>query len=123
MPKARKPDNILELTGTKRRNKARYKDRGRAATDKRSIGHCPSFLNDSQKTAWRELIQNDVGVLQRSDRIAVEMTARLMVQIRAGDTQAASQAGAIGFDAAEAGPDPDRPESCIDPSTERTLHL
>ena len=94
MPNHRKSDNILQLTGAKRRNRKRYADRGNAPVDNRGIGRCPAFLTGSQKVAWKELVKNSPpGVLQRSDRIAVEMVARLMVQIREGDgATAATQA-------------------------------
>ena len=93
MPTPRKPDNVLRLTGAKKRNPARYRSRGKPPVDQRCIGCCPGFLTDAQKTAWRELVKNDPGVLQRSDRIAVEMTARLMAEIRqGGEVTAATQA-------------------------------
>ena len=85
MPTVRKPDNVLRLSGAKKRNPGRYKARGNSPVDQRGIGQCPSFLTDTQKQAWKELIRNDPGVLRRSDRIAVEMSARLMAQIREGD--------------------------------------
>ncbi len=93
MPQPRKPTNVLHLSGAKKRNPGRYKGRGKQPIDQRGIGRCPTFLTDAEKDAWRELVTNDPGVLQRSDRIAVEMTARLMAEIRVGaDVTAAKQA-------------------------------
>jgi hypothetical protein len=90
MANPRKPANVLQLSGAKRRNPARYKNRGKQPVDKRGIGNVPSDLTDAQKAAWHELVKNDPGVLLRSDRIAVECTARLMAQIRSGDNATAA---------------------------------
>ncbi|MDA9981517.1 hypothetical protein N9H39_02025 [Gammaproteobacteria bacterium] len=86
MANPRKPSNILRLTGAKRKNPGRYKGRGKTATDNRPVGRCPSFLTEPQKVAWKELVANSApGVLLRSDRIAIELTVRLLVQVREGD--------------------------------------
>ncbi|MDA9982486.1 hypothetical protein N9H39_07065 [Gammaproteobacteria bacterium] len=93
MPRPRKPSNILELTGAKRRNRKRYANRGKTATDNRPVGRAPAHLTADQKQAWREIVKSaPPGVLQKSDRIAVESVAMLLTQIRAGDTQAAKVA-------------------------------
>ena len=92
MPTPRKPDNVLDITGAKRRNPARYGSRAPQPIDQRDIGRCPSFLTDMEKECWREIIKNDPGVLRRSDRIAVEMAARLIAEIREGDAKAATHA-------------------------------
>ena len=92
MPTPRKPANILSINGAQKRNPGRLKARGKQTEDQRSIGRAPSGLTDAQRAAWRELVRNDPGVLTKADRIAVEMTARLMAEIRAGDTQASKQA-------------------------------
>ena len=91
MPQPRKPTNVLHLNGAKKRNPGRYKGRGKQPSDQRDIGRCPTFLTDAEKEAWRELVTNDPGVLQPSDRIAVEMTARLMAEIRADDNITAAK--------------------------------
>lgn len=92
MPTPRKPANVLNINGAKRRNPGRLKARGKQPEDNRAIGRAPAGLTDEQRAAWREIVRNDPGVLTKADRIAVEMTARLMVEIRNGDTQATKQA-------------------------------
>jgi hypothetical protein len=91
MPQPRNPTNILHLSGAKKRNPGRYGGRGKQPIDQRGIGRCPAFLTEAEKGAWRELVTNDPGVLQRADRIAVEMTARLMAEIRADDNITAAK--------------------------------
>ena len=91
MPQPRKPTNVLHLGGATKRNAGRYRGRGEQPIDQRGIGRCPTFLTEAEKGAWRELVTNDPGVLQRADRIAVEMTARLMAEIRADDNITAAK--------------------------------
>ena len=64
------------------------KKRGQEPTDTQPIGRCPAGFTAAQKTAWREITANDPGVLQKSDRVAVETTSRLLAEIRGGELQA-----------------------------------
>ena len=93
MPTPRKPDNVLDISGARKRNKKRYANRGAHATDSRAIGRAPAHLDANQKAAWRELVNSAApGVLKKSDRLSIEVAARVLAEIRNGETQAAKVA-------------------------------
>ena len=50
MPTPRKPLNVLHLSGAKRHNPARFRNRGKQPVDQRGIGQCPGFLTDAQNS-------------------------------------------------------------------------
>lgn len=85
MPGIRKPLNVLTISGAVRKNPQRYRQRENTPADKRPIGRVPATLNDDEKTAWRDIVASDPGVLRASDRATVEMAARLMAEVRNGE--------------------------------------
>jgi hypothetical protein len=82
MPGIRKPQNVLQLNGTAKKDPKKYKNRGKPPADSLAIGRCPAGLTSEQRRAWWEIVGNDPGVLLKSDRVSVELAARLMAEIR-----------------------------------------
>ncbi|MES9885461.1 MAG: hypothetical protein ABW140_01520 [Candidatus Sedimenticola sp. 6PFRAG1] len=89
MARHKTPTNILELRGSFDKNPQRK--RLKEPKPKGKLGTPPRHFDKEQKAAWRELVKiMPDGVAFDSDRWAVEVTVRLMVELRnAGSVSAA----------------------------------
>jgi hypothetical protein len=91
MPAPRVPTSILEARGAFKKNPQRAKDREDEPVVEDPIGDYPaSFLGDMSERVklrdiWDELIADAAdGVLNRSHRLHLEATCRLMHKVRQG---------------------------------------
>ena len=76
----RKPTNVLELSGSFKHNPNRRRADPPPAGE---IGEAPDHLADDEKNLWKELVaQSPLGVLQASDRAALEIVCCLMAEFR-----------------------------------------
>lgn len=81
MGRPRKPTNILNLTGAFDKNPARRKARANEPKDLGELGDPPQRLNAEQLKAWNEIVENAAyGVLTKSDRHSLEITAVLLAE-------------------------------------------
>jgi len=77
----RKSDQQKKLEGTYRKDRALKSPAGALP-----LGKIPKHLTDEQKEAWTELVgMIPEGVLFRSDRLILEVTADLMAKQRSGE--------------------------------------
>ena len=77
------PLNIHVLKGTAKKHPGRMKKRENEPVNTNPIGLPPRCLNKVQKQFFKEIVNSSIpGVLGQSDRIAVEMAARLLYRIR-----------------------------------------
>lgn len=93
MPRYRKPTKVLELNGTLAHNKGRYADRKRnpkpVAED---VGECNVEGEGEERytDAWRDLKATaPKGALTGSDRVYMEIAARLLADFRSGKLSSA----------------------------------
>jgi len=90
MPRPRKPTKAHELSGAYAKNPQRRNSRAREPHVEGGLGECPQFLDTNQKVCWAEIVEQAAkGVLTRSDRVIVELAARLLTVIRYGEPTAA----------------------------------
>jgi phage terminase small subunit len=76
------PSYLLENRGAFKKNPNRTRT---DAVDGREIGSAPAHLDSQHAAAWAEIVDNAIpGTLGQSDRIAVELMARLLVKLRDG---------------------------------------
>ncbi len=81
MARPRKPSNVLALSGAFDKNPNRRRVEPIVDVD---LGNAPAHFDEARKAAWAEIIdQAPEGVLTKSDRIAIEMLADLLVRYRA----------------------------------------
>lgn len=81
MARPRTPSNILELRGSFKRHPEIK--RPNEPKSPYPIGECPDHLDADDQAAWNEIVsQCCPGVLTVSDRITVEITARLLAELR-----------------------------------------
>lgn len=81
MPAPKKPMAVRELHGTAHRNKHRNNDS--APEPARGIGPPVSCLTEMEQAVWDEVVGISCpGVLGNTDRIALEMMCRLIVEMR-----------------------------------------
>jgi len=77
---------LLEMSGSAQK----HPQRRRAEPVTLPFGQPPAHLSKELKAAWREIARAAPAcVLTRSDRVAVELAARLLVRIRTTDFSAA----------------------------------
>jgi len=90
MPTQRKSLTQLAESGTLGRNKGRYAARIAAQSVViPPIGQVPGHLSPAEKAAWAEIVKSaPAGLLSRPDRIIVELAAKLISRLRAGDSKA-----------------------------------
>lgn len=83
MPKPRTPSAVLEARGAFAHNPDRKReDFDSGAFDREA----PGYFGGAQVDAWNEIVSLlPPSVLQATDRMAVEMTARLIARFRAMD--------------------------------------
>jgi len=87
MPRFRKGDEALKATGTARADRLR----GPTPTPSGLIGDAPSHLPPNVAEVWNELVAIcPPRVLTSADRPHVEITARLLADIRAGQYKLSS---------------------------------
>lgn len=87
----RKPMQLALLDGSFSKNPQRYRDRLSAEipTLRNPLGSPPEGLNQWELAAWHEITSYaPPGTFGESDRIAVELTARLMGRVRTGRAKA-----------------------------------
>jgi hypothetical protein len=79
----RKPTIVHELSGAFKKNPQRGKNRLNEPVPRAGIGPAPSHLDDAEQLAWDEIVNIlPGGVAYDSDRLALEMTAVLLVRFR-----------------------------------------
>lgn len=90
MPKPRTPSAVLEARGSFDHNPDRRReDFDSGAFDKLA----PEYFNGAQVEAWDEIVRLlPTSVLQATDRLAVELTARLIARFRSQDDADVSMA-------------------------------
>lgn len=91
MGRPRKPTNVLELTGAFRKNPGRAAAREHEPKPADALVSPPASFNPETSTGarmlaiWHELVaQVPEGVLTTADAFHVELTCRLMFQVRIG---------------------------------------
>lgn len=83
MPRPRLSYDHARMTGALDTNRGRFEDRKTAPTTSGELGPAPSYFDDDTAAVWDELSQLiPDGVAGTADRIAVELTARLLFQFR-----------------------------------------
>lgn len=83
---ARKPTNVLALTGTLKHNAYRYESREGEPEAIGEIGDPPEHLPEPVKACWREIVGlAHEGTLGAGDRLVMEHGAQLLAQLRADD--------------------------------------
>lgn len=101
MPRPRKPTEILEPSGAFTKDPQRKRSVG--AKSDRALGHAPGHLNEAERNCWKEIVANSAAnVLTSSDRIVVELIARLLARFRA-DWLTGAEMGVLKSSLAELG--------------------
>lgn len=96
MPAHRKHLDVHVMSGATRKNPQRFGDRKQAPQPIADLGKPPKHLTDDEKKAWKEIAkQVPPGVLGNTDRIAVEIAARLLVRFRTGLLLKASEVSCL----------------------------
>ncbi|AEU36170.1 hypothetical protein AciX8_1834 [Granulicella mallensis MP5ACTX8] len=91
MPKPRKPTALLALNGGLATNPGRYADRLSEPNVTLPIGSAPSGFSKAKRAIWDEVAGLVApGVLQRSDRIILELITHLIYDLRTGQSTVAS---------------------------------
>jgi phage terminase small subunit len=87
MPTPRKSLSQLAASGTLGKNLGRYQSRIAAQPNIiRPVGKAPPHLSTGERAVWAELVRAaPPGLLQRSDRLILEVLSRLVVRMRAAD--------------------------------------
>jgi hypothetical protein len=88
---ARKPTKLLDISGAFKKNPQRRRDA--EPTSSGPLGDPPERLPEAALPFWHELVaMAPTGVLQQSDRWAVELAARLMCKTASEPPPAARSA-------------------------------
>ena len=83
MARPRTPSNVLQMRGAFDKNPKRGREREGEPEANGEIGEPPESLSEDAKKCWFEIEGLLApGVLCRSDRLALEMAASLLVQMR-----------------------------------------
>ncbi|WP_062116685.1 hypothetical protein [Collimonas pratensis] len=83
MARPRTPSNVLQMRGAFDKNPKRGREREGEPEPNGEIGEPPESLSEDAKKCWFEITGLLApGVLCRSDRLALEMAASLLAQIR-----------------------------------------
>ena len=86
MGRPRKPSNVHRLSGAFAKNPKRGRARANEPVPNPELGAPPAYFDDAQKACWAEFADiMPPGVIAKSDRIIVEMAARLLAQYRSAD--------------------------------------
>jgi hypothetical protein len=90
MPKPRTPSAVLEARGSFAHNPDRTREDFQSGAFDKSA---PEYFSPSQEDAWDEIVSLlPPSVLQATDRLAVELTARLIARFRSQDDADVSMA-------------------------------
>ena len=82
MSRPRTPTNILELRGAFKKDPQRRKLRANEPKPETAIGLPPDRLDVQDRAAWDEIVSHCCpGVLTGSDRLTVELAARLLAEL------------------------------------------
>jgi hypothetical protein len=96
MPAHRKHLDVHVMSGATKKNPQRFTDRKRAPQPIAELGKPPKHLTADEKKAWKEIEkQVPPGVLGNTDRIAVEIAAKLLVRFRTGLLLKASEVSCL----------------------------
>jgi|ERR1700722_1802197 phage terminase small subunit len=97
MPKQRKTLQQLAESGTLHKNPGRYVGRWVAQTAPfRPIGKAPAHLPATEKAIWAELTKAaQPGLLQRSDRLFLEVCCKLVARIRTAENPKSSEINSL----------------------------
>ena len=90
MPTPRKTLEELAASGTLGKNLSRYRNRleAHAAAAGTPIGRAPSHFNSADRAIWAEITKTAApGLLQKTDRLAVEALVRLVGKMRGQDAK------------------------------------
>jgi hypothetical protein len=89
MPTPKKTLAELKLSGTFQQNKRRYEHlTNPVATVQLPIGRPPAHLATTERAVWAELVRvAHPGLLTRSDRLLMEVAAKLIVRMRTLDVK------------------------------------
>jgi phage terminase small subunit len=89
MPTPKKTLAELKLSGTFQQNKRRYEHlTNPVATIQLPIGRPPAHLQAAEKAVWAELVRvAHSGLLSRSDRLILEIAAKLIIRMRTSDAK------------------------------------
>ena len=93
MPNPRKPTALLAINGGLAKNPGRYTDRVNEPQSNGPIGDAPAGFNKARKAIWNEVVSTvPDGVLQKSDRLIVELISGWLFDLRAGEATVADKA-------------------------------
>ncbi|PTX74935.1 hypothetical protein C8N31_10236 [Sulfitobacter mediterraneus] len=81
MPRPKTPLSKAKLTGAMAKDPQRYRGRSEPSTSGEPVGDPPKHLNTHCKDVWHDLV-GSLDWLQREDRIAVEVAAIAIGQVR-----------------------------------------
>jgi len=89
MPTPKKTLAQLQLSGTYQQNKKRYEHlTNQVVTIQLPVGRPPAHLAAAEKAVWAELVRvAHPGFLTRSDRLILEIAAKLIVRMRTSDAK------------------------------------
>jgi hypothetical protein len=89
MPTPKKTLAELQLSGTYAQNKKRYEHlTNPVVTIQLPVGRPPVHLTAAEEAVWAELVRTaHPGLLTRSDRLTMEIAAKLIVRMRTEDTK------------------------------------
>jgi phage terminase small subunit len=90
MPTRRKTLAELENNGTLGRNLGRYQNRiTKQGIISRPVGHAPTHLSAIERGIWAEVRRSaSPGLLDRSDRLSLELLCKLVARMRSPDVKA-----------------------------------
>jgi hypothetical protein len=83
MPASRKPTVVHQISGAFKKNPDRGRSRSNEPVPKAGIGPAPAHLSEQEQACWDEIVNiAPNGVLYDSDRLALEITAKLLAKFR-----------------------------------------
>ncbi|MCW7542004.1 hypothetical protein OOT46_29845 [Aquabacterium sp. A7-Y] len=83
MAKSRTPSNVLALRGAFKKDPARGRARQNEPDSNGDVGEPPASMDEEVKACWREIMSlTHPGVVCKADRLALEMAAHLLHQLR-----------------------------------------
>ena len=89
---ARKPTNILKLSGAAKNHPERLKERENEPEEKTPISIAPDYLSDFEKECYVEIIGLTIdGVLTQCNSISVAMAAQLFAKCKLGEAMQSDQ--------------------------------
>lgn len=97
MPTPRKSLSQLAVSGTLGKNLGRYQSRIAAQPNFiRPVGKAPPHLTPGERAVWAELVRAaPPGLLQRSDRLVLEVLSKLVVRMRTSSDPKSSELNSL----------------------------